>query len=186
MLELLLALADENDHDKVEYLAKNFYDDLLIYAAMKLQLTPIVGYGPDDAVQETYVRIIYKIDYIDFTRPDYEIKKYMKQILCHIIADRRKYNPDDVLIGDIKTQISSPDDFVQRIMAEHAKGAVIEALKQLDDRYRVPLVLRYCKDYSVKRIAELMNKPIKTVYTNIERGLILLKKYLEEGGWGNE
>ena len=186
MLELLFALADESDHDKVAYLAEKFRDDLVIYAAMKLQITPIFGYGAEDAVQDMYVRIIDKIAYVDFTRPDNEIKRYMKQILCHIIADRIKYGSDDLLLGDINPQFSSPDDFIQAIMGEYAQEAVIKALKRLDARYRIPLVLRYCGDYSVKRIGELLNKPPKTVYTNIERGLVLLKKYLEEGGWGNE
>lgn len=184
MLELLFALADESDHDKIKYLAENFHDELMVYANKKLQLTPIVGYGAEDAVQDTYVRIIEKINYFDFTRPDYELLKYMKQILNHIIADRRKNERGDVMLGEINTQIASPDDFIQKTMGEYTKEAVIEALKQIDDRYRVVLILRYREGYTVKRIAELMDKPTKTVYTNIERGLILLKKNLEEGGWG--
>lgn len=186
MLELLFALADENDYDKIEYLADTFYDDLLTYARIKLKPAPILGYSPEDAVQDTYVRIIYKINCFDFTRPNYELKKYMKQIMNHIIADKYEEEKDDLLLGAIIVPISSPDNFIQNVMEEYEREAVIEALKQLTDRYRTSLTLRYRDGYSVKRIAELTNKPTKTVYTNIERGLILLKKNLEEGGWGNE
>ena len=185
MLELLFALADESDYEKIEYLAETFYNDLLVYAKRNLEIRPLMGYEPEDAVQDTYVRITLKIDHVDFTLSDVEIGKYLRQVLVHIIANKREESQNAVLMGDTKEQISSPDDFVYLIMEEYEREAVTEALKQLEDLYRVPLTLKYREGYSPKKIAELLNKPVKTVYTNIERGLVLLKKQLEEGGWTN-
>lgn len=185
MIELLLALADESDYDKIEYLAETFYDDLLVYATQLLQIRPIVGYEPQDAVQDTYVRVTLKIKCFDFTKTDVQIRKYMKQILNHIVADKREEARGSLLIEDLSIQIPSHDNFIHNIMMEYEKGAVVAALKTLDDRYRVPLTLRFRDEYSVKKIAELLNKPAKTVYTNIERGLVQLKARLEEGGWRN-
>ena len=87
---------------------------------------------------------------------------------------------------DLVTPISSPDDFVCHLMDEYEVGMVTEALKQLDDRYRVPLTLKYREGYSAKKIAQLLNKPVKTIYTQIARGLLLLRRSLEKGGWSHE
>lgn len=186
MLELLLVLADKSDKEKIEYLARVFYDDLYRYAKKILTLSPFPGYEAEDVVQDTYVRITLKIDHLDLDRSDEEIRKYLKQMLRHIIADKRKEDPVPILMEDIRIPSASPDDFVYHLMEEHEIDAVTEALKALDDKYRVALTLKYREGFSPKRIAELLNQPVKTVYTHIARGLVLLKQHLEEGGWGNE
>ena len=59
------------------------------------------------------------------------------------------------------------------------KETVKEVLKivvNLDESYRIPLILRDLQDYSYREIAELTGKPIGTVKTNIHRARKMIKE----------
>ena len=55
---------------------------------------------------------------------------------------------------------------------------VVDTIAQLDDRYSIPLYMRWVEELSVKEIARRLDIPVKTVYTNLERGKYLLAKAL--------
>ncbi|KAB2334883.1 sigma-70 family RNA polymerase sigma factor [Cytobacillus depressus] len=57
---------------------------------------------------------------------------------------------------------------------------LLEAVLELDEKYKTVLVLRFYKDYTVKQIAEFLDCPQGTVKTNIHRGINLLKGKLKE------
>ncbi|ASA24716.1 sigma-70 family RNA polymerase sigma factor [Paenibacillus donghaensis] len=56
---------------------------------------------------------------------------------------------------------------------------LLEAMDQLEEKYKTVLLLRYYKDYSVKQIAGMLDCPEGTVKTHIHRGLTELKKRLK-------
>ena len=58
---------------------------------------------------------------------------------------------------------------------------VTRALGQLDERYRMPLYLKYYEGYTAAQIAEMLGIPENTVYTNLSRGKRLLKEVLSDG-----
>ena len=56
---------------------------------------------------------------------------------------------------------------------------VLNIIVNLDDNYRIPLILRDLQDYSYREIAELSGKPIGTVKTNIYRARKMIKEKLK-------
>jgi len=56
---------------------------------------------------------------------------------------------------------------------------VLNIIVNLDDNYRIPLILRDLQDYSYREIAELAGKPIGTVKTNIHRARKIIKEKLK-------
>ncbi len=63
------------------------------------------------------------------------------------------------------------------------KEAVKDVLKiivNLEENYRIPLILRDLQDYSYREIAELTRKPIGTVKTNIHRARKIIKERLKD------
>ncbi|MDQ0258023.1 RNA polymerase sigma-70 factor (ECF subfamily) [Evansella vedderi] len=61
-----------------------------------------------------------------------------------------------------------------------------DAIQRLDEKYKVPIVLFYFHDASIKEIAVIMNSREATVKTRLKRGKDMLKKGLKEGGSINE
>lgn len=56
-----------------------------------------------------------------------------------------------------------------------------EAIKNLDEKYRNVLVLKYIYGYSIKEIAEMLNITETNVSTRLDRGRKQLKKIMERG-----
>jgi RNA polymerase sigma-70 factor, ECF subfamily len=59
-------------------------------------------------------------------------------------------------------------------------SALIQALLQIDQIYRTPLMLFYFEDYSYKKIAEVLELPAGTVMSRLARGKDALRKLLME------
>ncbi|WOO39640.1 RNA polymerase sigma factor [Rubellicoccus peritrichatus] len=55
----------------------------------------------------------------------------------------------------------------------------LDALKHLDDIYRVPLILFYLEDLSYREIASILEIPIGTVMSRLRRGKDRLRKHIE-------
>ncbi|MGI6551776.1 MAG: sigma-70 family RNA polymerase sigma factor [Bacillota bacterium] len=56
---------------------------------------------------------------------------------------------------------------------------VQQAIAQLPEKYRIPLVLRYLEEFSYRQIAEAMDLPLTTIETRLYRGKALLQKRLD-------
>lgn len=56
---------------------------------------------------------------------------------------------------------------------------LLQAMNEIDEKYRTVLLLRFYEDYTVKQISEFLDDPEGTVKTNIRRGLASLKKKLK-------
>jgi len=64
-------------------------------------------------------------------------------------------------------------------MVDQMDGAtVVDALAQIDELYRAPLVLFYLEENSYKEIADVLGVPIGTVQSRIARGKAQLQKAL--------
>jgi len=55
---------------------------------------------------------------------------------------------------------------------------VLKIIVNLDESYRIPLILRDLQDYSYIEIAEILKKPVGTVKTNIHRARKIIKDLL--------
>jgi len=53
---------------------------------------------------------------------------------------------------------------------------VLKTIVDLDENYRIPLILRDLQDYSYYEIAEILNKPVGTIKTNIHRARKIIKE----------
>ncbi|MGD8188744.1 sigma-70 family RNA polymerase sigma factor [Brevibacillus ginsengisoli] len=62
---------------------------------------------------------------------------------------------------------------------------LLQAMEELEEKYKTVLLLRYYKDFTIKQISTFLNCPEGTVKTNLHRGLLLLKTKLK-GAYDDE
>lgn len=73
-----------------------------------------------------------------------------------------------------------PTGEVPAVQHPREDGALKEALLQLEERYRVPILLHYLEGYSVAEVAKILRVPQGTVKTWLSRGRKALKAILNE------
>lgn len=56
---------------------------------------------------------------------------------------------------------------------------LLQAMDEIEEKYKTVLLLRFYEDYTVKQIAAFLNCPEGTVKTNIRRGLEVLRSKLK-------
>jgi len=66
-------------------------------------------------------------------------------------------------------------DFLNKEMVKE----VLKIIVNLDESYRIPIILRDLQDYSYREISELTGKPIGTVKTNIHRARKMIKEKMK-------
>lgn len=57
-------------------------------------------------------------------------------------------------------------------------------IESLPDKIRIPLILYYLFELSVEQIAQTVKKPPGTIKSRLFKGRSLIKKRLEESGYG--
>ncbi len=187
MLNFLLTQCDFNDRNKVEYIYYHFHDELTRLAKKKMNDGKGNKYEQDaqDVVQNVYYRLTKHIYLIDFSWEESRMKSYINTALNNAIVDfykTRKRLPDLVELNEEATSEMDDEEFFARLNAESRMEEVIEVIRQLEPIYKLTLTYRFLEEMKTEDIATLMEVPLKTVYTRIERGKKILLKTLEEEG----
>jgi len=104
------------------------------------------------------------------------VKFWLRRVTVHRATDalrRRSRRPEAA------AEEWSEEQFVEE-NAEAVSAAVValldELLRTLPEQMRVAIVLRYQEDMLPDEIATLLNQPLATVKSNLQRGLQLLRR----------
>lgn len=144
------------------------------YSDMVYRITvTITGNVEDakDAFQETFLRLVRNQEKI-------KDEEHLKAWLIRVASNCAKTivtNP-----WNKRTQGLEEDDKQVTYMEE--EDTLLTEVKNLSPNYALSLYLFYYEEYSIKEIAEIMNKNENTVKTLLSRGRTELKKRLEKGG----
>lgn len=108
--------------------------------------------------------------------------------LNHIFRYRRRWRlfselrRDDSEEDEPEVEFALPDDVVANVDAGMRHGLIEEALQQLPDRQRLPLVLYHFEELSYEQIAEQLGVSLAKVKTDIFRSRAALAKVLAARG----
>lgn len=91
-------------------------------------------------------------------------------------------NIDDENENFLKSCVSIEEEFLQRELY----AQVNRIIEELPDKIRVPLTLHYLFDFPIEQVAETIKKPPGTVKSRLFKGRKLIKKRLEEEGYGKQ
>ena len=82
----------------------------------------------------------------------------------------------DMVLDNIKSSEPSPET---SILNNESKAKLIESLEELDDKYKIPLILQYYRDMTYEDISSALNIKMGTVKSMINEAKRRLRKVLE-------
>ncbi|MDT0163359.1 MULTISPECIES: RNA polymerase sigma factor [Bacillus] len=127
-------------------------------------------------VEDVFHNTILKVhDHIDKLKQDRYFETWVTSIYINEYRDlyrRNKRRQQEAAIeGNESGQL--PSDRLD----------VLDALGQVDEKFREPILLKYIQGFSQEEIAGILGLPLGTVKSRIYRGLLILRK--EYGGAGS-
>ena len=124
-----------------------------------------------DAIQETIVKAFAKLDTL---RKDRFVKTWLMRILmneCYNICRRsEKILPIDQYMEQMETPQNESQSY----------GELYEAVQELREELRIPVVLYYVEDFSCREIAEILDISEGAVQKRLARAREKLKSRLED------
>ena len=144
---------------------------------------------------EKYAAMIYRIAYSRLQNvPDSE--DVTQEVFLKYIKADKKFNDEDhrrrwlirVTVNTINSltrssarkQTVSLDEAEEIQYTDKEASGIEDAVKQLPEKYRIPIHLFYFEDMAISQIAEILKSPEGTVKSLLSRGRSKLKELLKE------
>lgn len=123
-----------------------------------------------DAIQETILKSYHAISKLK--NPMY-FKTWIIRILINECNDILRKKQRSFPLSDI-------ENVVEPQIAENGFDELREAISELNDKYRIVVVLFYFDDCSIKDIAQILNIRVGTVKSRLNRARVQLASYLNK------
>ena len=164
------------------------YLDQLYGAALRMTRNPA---DAEDVVQETYAKAFSSFG--QFT-PGTNLKAWLYRILTNTYINTyraKQRRPDETELGEFedlylyKNLGALQDASVGRSAEESLMellpdDEVKQALEDLPDNFRLPVILADVEGFAYKEIAEMLDIPIGTVMSRLHRGRKAMQKALHD------
>jgi RNA polymerase sigma-70 factor, ECF subfamily len=134
----------------------------------------------EDLCQETFYRLLQQRNY----KVGYLFKPWLYAIATNLARDHLKspathtlhqQNNEEGKNWDINDPDPGPEEQAQ---AAEQRQEVADAIAQLNEEYRVTLLLRFYQGFSLQEIAETLHLPIGTVKSRLSAGTRRLRELL--------
>ncbi len=180
--KILVAKSKKGDKAAFEGLVKNFSKYVYTTAFFILR----DSHDAEDVSQEVFVKVYLSIKGF---RGLSSFKTWIRKLTVNTCIDKlrlRSKTKDkkvslDKITEDYEVVFTKMSTSLEKsFFYKEAVKDVLKIIVNLDENYRIPLILRDLQDYSYREIAELTRKPIGTVKTNIHRARKIIKEKLKD------
>jgi RNA polymerase sigma-70 factor (ECF subfamily) len=129
----------------------------------------------EDIIQEVFIKVYHNLRDYD---PEQKFSSWIYRIAHNqTISEFRKKKsrpqgidlPDDEDERDLFDRIASNDNIEKEVDIRVTHEIVEEVLKDMDEKYREVLILKYLEERDYQEIAYIMHKPMGTVATLLNR-----------------
>jgi RNA polymerase sigma-70 factor (ECF subfamily) len=143
-----------------------------------------------DLVQDIFIKILKSIQKFDETRP---LLPWIKRITVNTCINFKQKKKTSLSLDEVKTDdgkslkdaIASQFNLEDFILFQDTNSMINDSIHQIEEKYRMPLILRHKHEMTYDEMATYLNLPLNTVKTNLYRGRKLLKEMLTKKGlWG--
>ena len=161
----------------MEVLVKKHYRNIFAYVYRKLGDYHLAY----DITQEVFIKMIKSIH--DFT-PHGQFKHWLLTIAvnqCRDYCRSSKFKQKSVE-GELTDTLRDEKEDVWDLLSKKIESErVKEAIGQLPDYQREPIILRFYHDLKIKEIATITNSKEATVKSRLKQGIQKLKKHFKGG-----
>lgn len=183
--EILVNLTIQGDKNAFCELIKRY--EKQIYS-LAYRLTNNVE-DAQDLAQEAFSKIYIVLEKYDPGRPFFPwMYKVANNVIYSYLRSQKNRQQEISLekVIDFSPLIPNRETHPENYsIAKETQRLVQQAIAELPEKYRVPLVLKYLEELSYKAISDILDLPVTTIETRLYRGKILLEKRLNkvmEGG----
>jgi RNA polymerase sigma-70 factor (ECF subfamily) len=142
---------------------------------------------PDEAQEITQEAIVRAWENLDRFRGDAPFAGWLSKIATYLalnrIREKKKFvRPEDpeqheAVLGQAESKVESP---LSSLLDRETREALEQAISELPDDFRAPLMLRLHEEYSYEQIAEALGVPIGTVMSRLYRARERLTRRMKE------
>ncbi len=139
----------------------------------------------EDASQEVFVKVYLSIKGF---RGLSSFKTWIRKLTVNTCIDKlrlkskmkdRKVSLDKITEEYEVVFTKFSQSLEKKFFSQEAVKEVLKVVVNMEENYRIPLILRDLQDYSYREIADLTGKPIGTVKTNIHRARKIIKEKIK-------
>lgn len=169
--KILLLKAKDGDLASFEALVR-LYEKKLFRIVARIIYNPQTA---EEVVQDVFVSIYKSLARIDENRP---FAPYLYTVAknASISMLRVKKRGKEVVLEDVYL---SPINIEKEYANKEERVRIQEALAKLPYKYRIPIRLYYFDDVSYEKIAHMLDMPVNTVRTHLNRAKKLLAELLK-------
>jgi RNA polymerase sigma-70 factor (ECF subfamily) len=124
-----------------------------------------------DIFQQT---VLLAIESIHQLREPKYFSTWLMKICINVSLSVLQKQKKVILMNDLKLQSLSTE-----MATSDEKMDLLDAIYQLDEKYKTVLILKYYEDLTFEQIAETLGEPIGTVKSNGKRALAKIKPILK-------
>jgi len=136
--------------------------------------------NPDDAADVTQTVFLKAFERLDQYNPEYKFFSWIYRIAVNESINQRSRSKNLQTLDDEEfADSANPEDAVD---SESLSTIIQAGLMELQEDYRVVVVLRHFSDLSYKDISEVLRIPEKTVKSRLYSARQLMKAQLMEQG----
>lgn len=133
----------------------------------------------EDAVQEVFVSALRSLDSF---RGDSSLKTWLFRITINLCRSRVQRGRSRMRLRQILESLFRADQPhpESEAIRHEADSALWRAVRALDEKHRIPVILRYYHDLPAAEIAEMLGVPVGTVHSRLNHARERLRAWLEE------
>jgi RNA polymerase sigma-70 factor (ECF subfamily) len=127
----------------------------------------------DDVAQETFITALRHIDRYD---PGTNLRAWLSTITVNLCRDRLRRQKArnrwrDLFTGGQRPPNERPRHMETRHIRREANAALWASVNALDEKHRLPVILRYANGFSVREVAQALRIPEGTVHSRLHHAI---------------
>lgn len=150
-----------------------------------------VLHDPGDAEDATQESFIAAINALDKYRGDSQFRTWLFAIAlntsrAYLRQRGRRGRLQSTLIDQVESSSETAHSPERQVMQQESSQALWRAINQLDEKHRLPIILRYYHDLSTQEIADVLNVNVGTIHSRLSNARTRLGGELQRMGGGQK